>query len=120
MDREDHIIGPAVLADQLRRRGHSVQMHSNATGETICEKLRHELYDGVLISVSTTQALEKAAGVIKHTRMSFPSIPLVLGGAIVSRKDTRQVNTGADLVTNDIDDALDAMAGNDIDLRVAE
>lgn len=118
--QEDHILGPAVLTDQLRRRGHSLQLHSNATAESIKEKLGQTAFDAVLVSVSTTHALEKAEEVIKKTKIAFPQVPIVLGGAALTLSNRRQDTTGADLVTNNIDDALDAMTGNDISLRVAE
>ncbi len=118
--REDHILGPAVLADQLRRRGHSVRLHSNASAASLAEKLQKNAYDAVLVSVATTHSLEKAKGVIQETKKAFPNVHVVLGGAALTLANLRQDTTGADLVTNNIDEALDAMTGNDIDLRVAE
>ena len=120
VDREDHILGPAVLADQLRRRGHSVMLHSNATGQSIAGKLSADEYDGVLVSVATFQALEKAPHVIKDVKRSFPRTMVVLGGVATQLREARLVTTGADLVTNNIDDALDSLSGSDLSLRVAE
>lgn len=120
LDRESHIIGPAVLADQLRRRGHSVHLHSNASARTICEKTSQDHFDGVLLSISTLQALESAVKVIRELRTT-KNVPLiVLGGAVLNEDGIDVSQTGADMMTNDIDAALDAMTGDDIKLRVAE
>ena len=118
--REDHILGPAVLADQLRRRGHSVRLQSNATAETIVERLYDNHYDGILMSVASGQSLESASKIIRDVKLQFPNITVVLGGATLTGTDELHGTTGADLVTNDIDKALDAMAADDISLRVAE
>ena len=120
MDREDHIIGPAVLAEQLRRRGHSVLMHSNATAESLCDRVGKERPDAVMISVSTWQALESAGKAIRKLKTIRPGTLVILGGSALGNDERRRPVTGADLTTNDIDEALDAVTGDDIDLRVAE
>lgn len=120
IDRESHIIGPAVLADQLRRRGHSVNLHSNASAESICQKIELDRFDGLLLSVSTLQALESAVKAIREIRKTRNAPLIVLGGAVLYEDGIDVSQTGADMTTNDIDAALDAMAGDDIKLRVAE
>lgn len=120
LDRESHIIGPAVIADQLRRRGHSVQLHSNATEASLKERLAADRFDALLISVSTWHALESAIKAIKTLRKNSSDILIVLGGAILNENGFDVSVTGADVTTNDIDDALDAIMGEDIDLKVAE
>jgi methanogenic corrinoid protein MtbC1 len=120
LDRESHIIGPAVLADQLRRRGHSVHMHSNASADSICKKISLEQFDGVLLSISTLQALESAAKVIREIRKIRNAPLIVLGGAVLNEDGIDVSRTGADMTTNDIDAALDAMMFDEIKLRVAE
>ena len=120
VDREDHILGPAVLADQLRRRGHSVHRLSNGTGPVIAEKLRNGRFDGLMISASTTHALETSGSVIKHVRGAGCDVPIILGGHALSLNAQKAMGTGADVVTNDIEDALDALTADDMALRVAE
>lgn len=120
IDRESHIIGPAVLADQLRRRGHSVNLHSNASAESICKKVSQDKYDGLLFSVSTLDALESAVKAIRQLRKTTNAPLIVLGGAVLNEDGIDVSRTGADMTTNDIDAALDAMTGDDIKLRVAE
>lgn len=120
LDREHHIIGPAVLADQLRRRGHSVQLHTNASGSSIHERIAQDRFDGVLISVSTWRALESAAKAIKKIRTIDKTAFIVLGGAVLNEDGFDVSLTDADMTTNDLDAALDAMTGDDISLKVAE
>lgn len=120
VEREDHIIGPAVLADQLRRRGHSVHRMPNANGPMIAAKLRNDRYDGLLISASTTHALATAGLIIKHVRGTGCDAPIILGGFALSLDRQKAASAGADLVTNDIEEALDAMTADDAALRVAE
>ena len=93
---------------------------SQSTGQSIAGKLSVDEYDGVLVSVATFQALEKAPHVIKDVKRSFPRTMVVLGGVATQLREARLVTTGADLVTNNIDDALDSLSGSDLSLRVAE
>lgn len=119
-DRESHIIGTAVVADQLRRRGHSVQLHSNATEASLRDRLANGGVDALLISVSTWQALETAAKGIETLKRNGAGILIVLGGAILHQDGFDVSVTGADVTTNDVDEALDAIMSDDIELRVAE
>ncbi len=120
MNRESHILGPAVLADQIRRRGHSVLLHSNATAQSISEKIERERFDGILFSVSTWQALESAENAIRQISGRKGNAVIAVGGTVLNEDGFELALTGADIVTNDIDAALDAMTGEDISLRVAE
>lgn len=120
LDHESHIIGPAVLTDQLRRRGHSVQLHSNATGETLIERMSQDNFHAVLLSVSTWQALESASKAIREIRQEFKAAFIVLGGAVLNEDGFDLSLTDADMTTNNIDAALDAITGDDIALKVAE
>ncbi len=120
IEREDHIIGPAVLADQLRRRGHSVQLHSNANARSLSEKLAQERFDGLMISVATSHGLELARKAIRELRQGGASTVVVLGGAVLNERGFDNRTTGADVTTNSIDEALDAISGSSIEMRVAE
>ncbi|MEM7718927.1 MAG: hypothetical protein AAF222_06970 [Pseudomonadota bacterium] len=118
--RESHIIGPAVLADHLRRRGHSVQLHPDATAVSLRDQLACDQFDALLVSVSTWRALETATKAIKTLKESETDVPILLGGAILNEDGFDVSVTAADVTTNDIDKALDAIKGADILLRVAE
>jgi len=120
LEREDHIIGPAVFTEQLRRRGHSVKVLCNSTAADIAQTLRSDRFDAVLISISSFETLAHAHEVIKNLKKRGVGIPIILGGACYGFAKSDMKKTGADLVTNDIDTALDSIVGDDIDLRVAE
>ncbi|MEM7752865.1 MAG: cobalamin B12-binding domain-containing protein [Pseudomonadota bacterium] len=120
MERESHILGPAVLSDQLRRRGHSVLLHSNANPQSLREKVSQEQFDGILFSISTWQALESAVQAIRAIRTVASSAVIIVGGTILNEETFDAAVAGADMTTNDIDAALDVMTGEDIRLRVAE
>lgn len=120
VEREDHMIGAAVLTEQLRRRGHSVRVLQNTTASKINEVVQNGQYDGILISVSSLTTLDYAKKEIKTLVKQKYRIPIVVGGACLSVAGTNFEKIGADVVTNDIDTALDAMARNDVHLRVAE
>lgn len=120
MDREDHIIGPAVLSNQLRRRGHSVRVHSNATAESLREKLRQDRYHGVLISVATSQSLETSEKAIKALRQKGITTFFALGGCAVEQAKLQANDTEADLVTSDIDKVIDAITRTFVTVGVPE
>ncbi len=120
ISREDHIIGPAVLADQLRRRGHSVQLHSNADAQSLAEKLAQGRFDGVMISVATHHGLELASKAITELKAGGVDSVVVLGGAVLNENGFDDKATGADVITNSIDEALDAISDRGVEMRVAE
>jgi methylmalonyl-CoA mutase cobalamin-binding subunit len=108
--REDHLVGPAVVTEQLRRQGHSVHMMLNADGPAILNRLRNVGNDAVFISCGSFRTLDLATKAIKTIKTAGVDLPVLLGGAIVGLDDKIERKTGADLVTNDIDTALDTLA----------
>ncbi len=120
VERETHIIGPAVLAEQLRRRGHSVKSFPNGTAPQIAEMIATGRFDGLMISASSLIVLAQTKKAIKTLKEQKIGVPIILGGACLGMDTDELTNTGADLVTNDIDEALDEMSGDAFSLRVAE
>ncbi|MEO1024590.1 MAG: cobalamin-dependent protein [Pseudomonadota bacterium] len=118
--REDHIIGPAVLTEKLRRRGHSVRILHNTTASEIAKVLSEDHFDGVFITASSLTTLDYAKKAINTLRKQNVAEPLILGGAALNATEDRLKDTGADLVTNDIDTAIDALTASDSSLKVAE
>ena len=104
--REDHMIGPTVLADQLRRRNHSVAVMLNTDGDLLRRKLAHASHDVIMISVGSYQTLDLSAKVITQIRNEGVDAPIVLGGAILDFEIGLDEITGADLVTKSVDTAL--------------
>jgi len=108
--REDHIIGPAVLAKQLRRTGNSVALMSNCTVDELLNRLGAKSYDCLMISLSSLVGLEIAATAISRVRqLTDRHLPIFLGGAVLDHRPELEHETGADLVTKDITVALDAL-----------
>lgn len=120
VDREDHIIGTAVLTEKLRRRGHSVRLLQNSTASGIAKVLRDDQFDGVFMTASSLTTLDYATKAIKSLKKQKIAVPLVLGGASLFVMNDWPEDTGADLVTNDIDKAIDALTASDTRLKVAE
>lgn len=105
--REDHLIGPVVLSDQLRRAGYSVFLMPRATPQQIWKKLQINDFTTMFISCSGTETLQYVVDAIKYIRDRADAAPrIVLGGPVIDHVDDLQQMTGADLVTNDIARAL--------------
>ena len=118
--REDHILGPAVLTEKLRRRGHSVRVLQNSTAAEVAKVLSEDQFDGVFITASSLTTLEYAKKAINTLRKQKVAVPVILGGASLYETKDSLDDTGADLVTNDIDTAIDALSASDDCLKVAE
>lgn len=110
IEREDHTIGPAVLTERLRRQGHSVYVMLNTDTTEILQQLRDVGYDALLFSCGSFRTLELTSKAIKRVKAAGVGLPILLGGAIVELDNELRRKTGADLVTNDIDTALDTLA----------
>ncbi len=108
--REDHVIGPAVLARQLRRTGNTVALMSNCTVDDLVGRLGAERYDCLMISLSSLSGLERVATAVRRARRATGrQLPIFLGGAVLEHGRMLQRRTGADLVTKDVAVALDAL-----------
>lgn len=119
VQREDHIVGVAVLTEKLRRRGHSVKVLQNTTASEIAKVLREDQFDGLFISASSLTTLEYAKEAIRTLRKRNIATPLILGGAVLGIEGKLE-DIGADLVTNDIDIAIDVLTASETGLKVAE
>lgn len=118
--REDHIIGPAVLAEQLRQRGHSVCTLLNSDSHSILKRLRTIGHDAVLMSVGSYGTLDLTTEAIKSLKREGINAPIILGGAILDLTSELETKTGADLVTKDIETALAAVIGSRMQAQRAE
>lgn len=110
IDREDHLVGPTIVADQLRRRGISVQTLYGATPQAILHRMRGGCFEAVWISSASHRSLDLTEKAIKTLKDEGIEQPVVLGGAILDLEDGLDGGTGADLVTKDLDKALSAVA----------
>ncbi len=108
IDLEMHLLGPTMLAQRLRRSGHSVSLMCNVTARDILERLATDSFDGLMISTATQVGLERVVETIKEVRAKTGfSVPIAVGGAVLEfLGEQEKEQLGADLVTNDMVSAL--------------
>ncbi|WP_209427402.1 cobalamin B12-binding domain-containing protein [Pararhodobacter sp. SW119] len=107
--REQHTLGTLIVAQQLRRLGVSVNMQLMVSPAKLTVLLAESTYDAVFISVANRSNLELCKELVASAKRSiFRDSPVVLGGALPGVQNNVRELTGADVVTNDIGQALDA------------
>jgi MerR family transcriptional regulator, light-induced transcriptional regulator len=107
---EQHTLGPMVAMGQMRRFGISVCLRISPSAEELRSLLADRAFDGVMISVAVEEKLDtvrKLVSFIKGVRAA--PMPVIIGGAIMTRFEDAAPSTGADLSTNDIGVALEAL-----------
>ena len=107
---EQHTLGPMVAMGQMRRFGISVCLRIAPSPEELRSLVADRAFDGVMVSVSVEEKLDtvrKLVSLIKGIR-SAP-LPVIIGGAIMTRVEDVAAMTGADFSTNDIGVALEAL-----------
>lgn len=120
---QTHILGPVLLADQLRRANCSVTLVTAETGAELSSRINQGFYDLVVFSCSSLEVLETATHLVKHIRQEACVVPpLVLGGPVIDHAENIRETTGVDLVTRDIKRALSLCnrAVTPMELKVAE
>jgi methanogenic corrinoid protein MtbC1 len=104
---EDHTIGAAVIADQMRRAGHSVRLMVGGTAQDIASRLRQDRFDLMMLSCGGVESIENVARTVRYVKTAVSNPPkIVLGGAVLGHVDGLLQRTGVDLVTNDLSMAL--------------
>ena len=109
-DREQHTLGPMVAMGQMRRYGVSVCLRIAPTLNELRHLMATREFDGVMISVATKEKLEAVAKSVQFLKsvMTKPT-PIVVGGAVMAKVEDPAACTGADLSSNDIGVALEAI-----------
>jgi len=109
-DREQHTLGPMVAMNQMRRFGVSVCLRIAPTTEELRSLVAQRAFDGVMISVATKDKLDQAARTVAFLKtLSASPLPIIVGGAVLTLMDEVATCTGADLSSNDIGEALEAI-----------
>jgi methylmalonyl-CoA mutase cobalamin-binding subunit len=109
-DREQHTLGPMVATGQLRRYGVSVCLRIAPTINEMRSLMVARRFDGVMISVSTRDKLESVAKTVHILRsMVTEPVPIIVGGAVMTKAEEIISITGADFSSNDIGAALEVM-----------
>jgi len=105
---EDHTLGPLVLADQLRRRGYSINILIGAEEEEIINVSNNSDFDGIMFSCSGIRAFDDLVKLIKNIKEKSENLPpFVLGGKIVDVLEEKIHDMiEVDLITKDLEEAL--------------
>lgn len=109
-DREQHTLGPMVAMGQLRRFGVSVCLRIAPSYDELRSLVATRNFSGVMISVAVAEKLESVAKMVKFLKSTLTTpLPVVVGGAVMTTRDDVAACTGADLASNDIGAALQAI-----------
>ena len=109
-DREQHTLGPMVAMGQMRRYGVSVCLRIAPSHNELRSLMAARQFDGVLISIATKDKLESVSKTIQFIKaVSGRPMPVVVGGAVTPNVPDLAAATGADLSSNDICAALEAL-----------
>ena len=105
---EDHTLGPLILADQLRRKGYSINILIGADEEEIIKTSSNSDFDGIMFSCSGIRAFDEIIKLINKLKDEAENIPpLVLGGKIIDVLEEKiHGMIDVDLITKDLDVAL--------------
>ena len=104
---EHHTLGAFVLADQLRRRGHPVDIAVDRHPRQLAEILRKRRYGMVGITASGRRTLASARELTHIVRQAVTTVtPVVIGGPILDKGLDVLGLTGADHTAQDADTAL--------------
>lgn len=119
-----HILGPALLVDQLRRAGCSVNSMVADRQTQLGPVLNQGAFDLVIFTCASLDVLETVAFLVKQARNETCLVPpMVLGGPVMDYADNIREITDVDLVTKDIKKALSLCARqmtSQAELKVAE
>lgn len=105
-DGFQHTLGASVLAGQLRHRGLSVHLDLEMTPQSLAQQVRHEYYNGVMISAASLDHLESCRVLVDTSKNESRNTPVILGGSILQQIDDIGSEVRADLLTSDVHDAL--------------
>ena len=105
---EDHTLGPLVLADQLRRKGYSINILIGAEEDEIIKTSINSDFDGIMFSCSGIRAFDEIIILINKLKNKSENLPpIVLGGKIIDVLEEKIHNMiDVDLITKDLDIAI--------------
>lgn len=104
---EHHTLGAMVLAARLRRSGVSVSLRIGEPAPVLATFVRDRSFDAALISVACHEKLETSARLVKTLKdATRGKLKIAVGGAVLASGEYAASDTGADVVTNDIEVAL--------------
>lgn len=107
---EQHTLGAMVVASWLRRQGVSVCLRiAPSMSELLC-LLATRRFDAAMISIACNDKLDVCAKLVKTIKeASGNSLPVAVGGVALDEMGERMKTVGADIVTNDLSVAIEAL-----------
>jgi len=109
-DREQHTLGPMVAMGQMRRFGVSVCLRIAPSYDELRSLVATRNFDGVMISVAVAEKLESVGKMVAFLKATLKTpLPVIVGGAVMTTRGDAAAVTGADLASNDIGAALQAI-----------
>ncbi len=107
---EQHTLGPMVAMGQMRRYGISVCLRIAPSTEELRCLVAERAFDGVMISIAVEEKLDTVRKLVSFIKsVTVDPLPVIIGGAIMTTMEDAASGTGADLSTNDIGVALEAL-----------
>jgi hypothetical protein len=112
---EDHILGPLILSDQLRRLGYSVKLLLGATEKDVHDNIETGFFDMVMFSCSSVVSLDNVAKVVKSLRQEISDPPiLLLGGAVLGQAPEIEKLVAVDVIASGLTDALEQLESEQV------
>jgi methanogenic corrinoid protein MtbC1 len=99
-----HTLGATIVSTKLRRLGHSVHFTPRDT-DSLPTVLGRGTFDALVISASVSESLEDVGKAVEQAKSFDPSLPVIVGGTILKQRPNLVQITGANVATNDIDEA---------------
>jgi len=98
-----------VVADQLRRLGVAPRMALGLSTLDLSELVESHDFNAVMISASLSERLETLRELVNCVRRaSREPVPIILGGTVTEKDTDIRTLTGADYVSNNPEEALQA------------
>jgi methylmalonyl-CoA mutase cobalamin-binding subunit len=107
--QEQHSLGAMIAVNQMRRLGVSVCLQLQPPPAAVTELVANRAFDAVFISVANRSRLESCRQLVKTIRGGCKErIPIAIGGPLVELGLDAVADTGADIITSSVTDALAA------------
>jgi len=104
---EQHSLGTLVVANQLRRRGIFVEIALGIAIEKAQKLAETRDFSMIGLSISTEAAFRGTSSLISAIREVGTNAPIILGGRAVEDRTPTMTSLGADLITQNTNEALD-------------
>lgn len=107
---EQHTLGAMVVASWLRRQGISVCLRiAPSAAELLC-LLATRRFDGAMISIACESRFEACSKMIRALKgAAGGAMPVAVGGVALPEISAQKDFLGADIVTNDLSAAIEAL-----------